>query len=294
VACEQFADRIGFLAGLSFASQPAAEVVRQLAEMGYRAVEWTLAHFNPRAMHAGELRGVVKTAQDAGLAVSELVVQQDYVALDAATRQDRIALTLECIEAAADCGIPVVNLFTGPAPWDPSAPKVGADITEGAAWGLVYEAFDAIVPALEKHGAQGAVEGVWGHLCNDYYTTRPLIDHYGSSHLGVNFDPSHDILKGNLDVAWLARQWGPRIKHVHLKDAVGVQTEGLFLFPMLGEGRVDWPGLFGALGAIGYDGYLSVEFESFNYHQNVLRGDTAEAARRCLADARALLEGSEE
>jgi sugar phosphate isomerase/epimerase len=76
---------------------------------------------------------------------------------------------------------------------------------------------------------------------------------------------------------------------MHLKDAIGVQQSGLFLFPFIGEGRVDWKGMFAALGDIGYQGYMSVEFESFTYYNNVLKGDTREAARRSIVDVRAVL-----
>jgi sugar phosphate isomerase/epimerase len=47
--------------------------------------------------------------------------------------------------------------------------------------------------------------------------------------------------------------------------------------------------MFTALAEMNYSGFLSVEFESFRYHQQVLRGDTVEAARRCMRDVRALL-----
>ena len=284
-----FEERIGFLASLRFAQMGPANVAKELAALGYAAVEWTTAHFNPRNKSRRELAEVVEISRDAGLAVSELVVQRDYVTVDDAAREDRIAFTLECIAACAEASIPCVNLFTGPAPWDPAAPRVPSDVAEGTAWDMVLDAFQRIVPALERHHVAGAVEGVWGHLCNDYYTTRPLIDRCDSPYLGVNFDPSHDVLNGHVDSGWLARQWGDRIKHVHLKDAVGIQEQGKFLFPFLGEGGVDWPGLFTALAELEYGGYLSIEFESFAYHQAVLKGDTVEAARRSLADIKALL-----
>jgi len=227
---------------------------------------------------------------NAGLAVSEVVIQQDYLCLDDAMREDRIRTTIETIGACADTGVRVVNLFTGPAPWDPAAPKIPEQISEGAAWEMTFDAFARIVPVLEYNKIQGAVEGVWGHLCNDYFTTRVLIDHFKNEHFGVNFDPSHDVLKGHFDTGWLVRQWGKRyIKHVHIKDAVGIPKMNQFLFPFPGEGNVDWPGMFKALTEIDYPGYLSVEFESFRYHQQVLRGDTVEAAKRCLYDVRMLL-----
>ncbi len=283
-------NRIGFLAGLGFMQQPAAEVTQTLADLGYDAVEWTLNHFHPRAHTAAQRRETVEAARNAGLAISGVVMEQDYVCLDEAVRNDRIALTIEAIEACAEAGIPGVNLFTGPAPWDPNAPKIPSDISEWMAWQIVLEAFGIIAAALEKNQIHGCVENVWGHLCNDYYTLRPLIDQMNSPWLGVNFDPSHDVLKGNFDTGWIVRQWGKeRIHHVHLKDAIGVQVEGQFLFPMLGEGRVDWPGMFGALDEIGYEGYCSIEFESFTYYANVLKGNAGEAARRALADLQALL-----
>ena len=287
-----FEDRVGFMASLAFCGMTPAEVVGHLKGLGYASVEWTAAHFNPRTKSAQELRDLVSLTQDSGLAVSEVVVQQDYVVLDETARQDRIAYTVETIEACAEAGVDTVNLFTGPAPWDPAAPKMPNDISEGAAWDMVRDAFDTVVPALERGQVHGAVEGVWGHLCNDYYSTLPLIEHYNSPWLGVNFDPSHDVLKGNFDIGWIVRAWGKdRIKHVHLKDAVGVQEDGLFLFPLIGEGRVDWPGMLTALKEIGYAGYLSVEYESFTYHANVLKGDTVEAARRTIADIRSLFGG---
>lgn len=285
-----FTKRIGFLASLGFGSMPAEDVVATLKEIGYHAVEWTSAHFNPRAKTTAELRELVEMTWNQGMAVSEVVVQQDYVCLDEGIRRDRILYTLEAIKACADTGVAVVNLFTGPAPWDPCAPRVGRDISQGAAWDMVIDAFTQVTACLEKHKVYGALESVFGHLCNDYFTAKPLIDHFDSEFLGVNFDPSHDVLKGNTDTGWLVRQWGrDRIKHVHLKDAVGIPQMGCFLFPFLGEGQVDWPGMFKALSDIQYEGILSVEFESFAYHERVLKGDTREAARRCLADAQALM-----
>jgi sugar phosphate isomerase/epimerase len=284
-----FEDRIGFLASLGFERMPPERVVSALAGLGYKAVEWPRT-FNPRDHSIDRLKQIVNLTHDVGLAVSEVVIQQDYVCLSDTQRNDRIRMTCETIAACAEAGVRTVNLFTGPAPWDPAAPRIPRDLTQGAAWKLVLDAFELIVPALEKHRVCGAVEGVWGHLCNDYFTTRPLIDHFRSQYLGVNFDPSHDALKGNVDTGWLVRQWGKgAIKHVHLKDASGIPEQGKFLFPFPGEGRVDWKGMFTALAEIGYEGYLSVEFESFAYHDQVLKGDTIEAARRCMADVRALL-----
>jgi sugar phosphate isomerase/epimerase len=285
-----FEGRIGFVATLGFAGMPPARVAKTLAELGYAAVEYTPRHFNPRTMSPDELKSVVDATASEGLKVSDVVVLQDYVCLDEGQRADRVAFSIEMIQACAEVGVHTVNVFTGPAPWVATAPRVGRDISEGAAWQMVIDAFDAILPELAKRNVHAAVENVWGHLCHDYYTARVLIDRFNSPWLGVNFDPSHDVLYGNTDTGWLVHQWGQqRIKHIHLKDAAGVPVQGQYIFPLLGEGFVDWKGMFTALADIGYGGFLSVEFESFAYYARILKGDTREAARRSMENLRILM-----
>ena len=178
---------------------------------------------------------------------------------------------LKQAEKAAAIGVDTVNLYTGPEPWLPEPLKIGA-VSMTDAWGMVFGAFDTLVPCAEKNGVKIAVENVWGMLAHDLYTNKFLIGHYDSDNLGVNLDPSHDALYGNTDPAFIVKSWGKKIFHVHVKDAVGVAEPGKFVFPLLGEGVVDFKAFFGALEEIGYDGCASVEFESWAYRANVLGG----------------------
>ena len=89
-------------------------------------------------------------------------VQLDYIDQNAKVRQEHIDHTcaiLECV-AGLDTHAPA-NLFTGPAPWNPTAPHLGKDLTEGQAWEMVYRAFDVLVPLAEKLNVRLAVEGGW-------------------------------------------------------------------------------------------------------------------------------------
>jgi sugar phosphate isomerase/epimerase len=271
--------KFGYIASLGYATMKPADVCASLAKLGYTGVEWTPFHFHPRAKSEAELRELVRATKDSGLEISEVVVMQDIVCQDAKKREDRIKLVVEFIRAAATTGVTTLNLFSGPALWDPEAPKIGRNISLGETWSMVLSAFEVFVKAAEQHKVQLVLENVWGMLCHDYYSARPLIDKFNSPHLGVNFDPSHDVLAGNLDVGWIIRQWGKRIKHVHLKDAVGIPELGKFLFPLLGEGEVDWASMARALDEVGYDGFLSVEFESFAYNRQVLKNDPEACAR---------------
>ena len=280
----------GFLAGLDFAGMPAGQVANSLAQLGYQAVSWPLARIDPRTTTAQDRKDLVQVTRQAGLAVSEWVVQQDYVHPDPDVRRSRIDLTVAAMRAVAELDMRApINVFTGPAPWDPGAPRLGTDVHEGDAWDMVRRAFDVLVPLADDLGVDLAVEGVFGHVAHDYYTTLELLRHYASPRLGINFDPSHGTLYGN-DVVWAVRQWGPRIKHVHLKDAVGRpgMPHETFLFPLLGEGEVPWQAFFAALDEVGYSGYLTVEFESFVYYRRVLKNDAVAAARLSLEQLRQL------
>ncbi len=262
------------------------EAFSVLSELGYSYAEIA---WSPGPGKGSDLIKSVKSAAGAGLGISEAVVQLDYVVKDAAVREMNIADTLTAIDAAAEAGISTVNLFTGPIPWGESPVTAGRDISEGDAWGIVVDAFGRFVPAAEKAGVHLALENVWGHLCRDFFTAQYLVNRFGSPNLGVNFDPSHDRLAGLTDMRFLINGWGKdRIKHIHLKDAAGIQENGRFIFPMPGEGLVDWDGVRAGLDDIGYDGPLSVEWESAA-NRVYFDGDFRQTAAAAIRAAKKLL-----
>lgn len=270
--------QFGYMASLGFQTWTVDDVVKGLAELGYSCVEWTLAHFNPHH-ERGELARLSSVPEKHGMSASEIVIQQDFVTLDHSLFESRVALVHDSISAAGKTGINVLNLFTGPAPWDPQAPRLGIDLTEGEAWKLVLDAFRRLLPVAEKHHVYLAVEPVFGHLCHEYYSTRELLRQFDSEYLAINLDPSHFQLYGN-DLSWAIEQLAAYIRHVHLKDVVG--KPGMpgreFTFPLLGEGTIDWVSFTKKLDGVGYRGALSVEFEAFGYFEKVLDGDPLKAA----------------
>lgn len=280
--------KLAFLAGLGYAQWPEGDVIASLKEIGYEGVEWTPAHFHP-GRPLPDLRQLVQRTRDAGLEVSRVTTDVDLVVADDGERQRRIDHVLRVIELAGAVGVSTVGTFTGPAPWDSAAPQVGVDISEGAAWDMVFEAFFSFTAAAREAGVTITSEGVFGMLAHDFYSHRFLMDRLDTEVQLVNLDPSHGILCDNLDVGWVVRQWGSRIGHVHLKDAVGVPRMGRFAFPLLGEGNVDWTAFFTALDDISYRGFCSVEFESFNFYQTVLGGDPEIAARMSHQQVNALM-----
>jgi L-ribulose-5-phosphate 3-epimerase len=281
--------KVAFLATLGYEAMPAEKVIESLRKLGYEGIEWSDAHFNPD-QPVSKLKEIVQRTRDAGMEVSRVTATEELVCLDDGERGKRIDRVLRVIEAAGMCGVGIVGTATGPFPWRRNSPKVGEDISEGAAWQQVLDAFETFTPVARAHKVVTATEGIFGTLTHDFYTHKFLMDRLDPAVHRVNFDPSHGALYGNLDVGWITRQWGKRIAHVHLKDAVGVPQMGRFLFPLLGEGVVDWKAFFKALDEIGYDGFCSVEFESFAYYERVLKGDPEAAARISMEQVKRLSE----
>jgi sugar phosphate isomerase/epimerase len=252
--------QFGFMASLDFARWPPEKVVAALADIGYGAVEWTLAQFDPRKGSTRDLERLVRLTRDGRLQVSELVVQQDLLTTDPALRAERARLIEDCIIAAAACGVEAINVFSGPATWEPGALRIPEEMAEGPAWDLLVRSYEPLVELAEKHKVHLALEPAFKMLCHDYYSTQ---------------------------------EWAEKIKHVHLKDVVGrVGNPGRdFMFPLLGEGLVPWDEFFASLEEIKYEGFLSVEFESFGYYARILGSDPCEAARLSMFQIERLLAG---
>ena len=269
----------GFLANGEMLGWEPGKLCSFIKETGYDCVELIDGVIFADGKNGEDYK---RAADSAGISVSEILCQRDLVVKNEDERRKNVTEITENIRRASAMGVDTVNLFTGPVPWIPDPLKVGAGITMTDAWGMVFDAFDIIVPCAEKEGVRVAVENVWGMLAHDLYTNKFLISHYDSDSLGVNLDPSHDALYGNTDTAFIVKSWGKKIFHVHVKDAVGVPESGKYIFPLLGEGIVDFGSFFSALKETGYDGCVSVEFESWAYRANILGGMHSAAAKPSL------------
>ncbi|RFA10693.1 hypothetical protein B7R54_16885 [Subtercola boreus] len=76
-----------------------------------------------------------------------------------------------------------------------------------------------------------------------------IIDAVAHPNAGLLPDTFHMSIE-EADIAETLRRAGFRIAHVHLGD-------NNRLLP--GHGRLDWPGIFGALAEVGYDGWVNLE-----------------------------------
>ncbi len=271
--------QLGFLANGEMLGWDYGKLCRYVRESGYDCVELIDDIIFAPGKTAADNEALTKALADNGLKISEVLLQHDLVIPDVDARRASIETIKTNLKKVADLGVTTANLFTGPVPWNPDPVIVGRHVSAGTAWKWVFEAFDEILPVAEQCGVKLAVENVWGMLAHDFYTNQYLQSRYDSPFLGVNLDPSHDVLYGNTDMEFLVKGWGKnKIFHVHLKDAVGIAEPGRFTFPVIGEGNVNFKAFFDALKEIGYAGCASVEFESWGYRATTYGGKHAPAA----------------
>jgi sugar phosphate isomerase/epimerase len=276
-----------------FAQWEPDRTIAALAEIGYQAVDWSVAQFDPLNDPPARLVHLVERTRAAGLDVPQFLVHQDLVAPDRQLWEERVTRTERAIDACAEAGIPSIGVLTGPHQWAAGHARIGDGISEGEAWGLALEGLERITARGDAVGVKVGLEPCWGTLVRDAYRLQYALSRLAHTSLGVTMDPSHLVLTGD-DVPWFIAQWGARVVHVHIKDAIGRPgTRGVdFMFPLPGEGGVDWPGVLAALRAIQYAGPLTVEFESYALLAGPLHGDPVAAARMCFNLTQELVKGT--
>lgn len=284
--------KTAFLTILGYQAMESVAVIESLRRLGYEGIEWTAeGHFDPDVRTKAELQEVIDRTLEAGMGVSQIMFHQDLISTDEKWRRQRIEKTVRVIEAAGECGVPAVSVLTGPAIWEDGHVRIGEDMNEGNAWDQAIEATTLFSEAAESAGIVITTEAVYGMLAHDFYTHRYLLEKVNHPAHKINFDPSHYVLYGIEDMGWAIREMKDHIAHVHIKDGIGIPQLNKFVFPLLGEGRVNWKEFFAALEEIEYQGFCSMEFESFRYYRQVLKHDPEAAARVLLEQVNVLLDG---
>lgn len=187
--------------------------------------------------------------EKAALAVSCLDSSVRMTSLDAAERAAQLASARDYAAIAEGLGAPFVRVFGGdvPAGQDP-------DVTHRA----VVDGLSEVAEATDELGVRSLIE------THDAFSTaqsvRALFDEGVSDKLGVLWDTYHTYWHGETaHTSW--ELIGGLVHHVHLKDSADVTPGGTFEPVLTGRGVVPIKGILKVLHDVGYDGYVSFEWE---------------------------------
>jgi sugar phosphate isomerase/epimerase len=108
---------------------------------------------------------------------------------------------------------------------------------------------DGIEICLETHGGLLATGQI----------SKALIEDIGKPNIGINYDPGNVIHYGDVRPEDDLPGAVDKVTHMHVKDQIG--GVGVWNFPTVGTGEVDFPALFKTLDEAGFDGPCSIEIE---------------------------------
>jgi len=184
-----------------------------------------------------------------------------FSALDAHTSlllpEIGVAYLKGAVDLADRVGCPIVMTDEGPLPtWLPLR----------HAFDILCYSLEAAITHAQRRNVVIAIE------LHNALTTQPdwlgkVLDRFGPTQLGVNFDTGNSFLAGNDPVAFLAG-CVDRVVHVHAKDIpesmlpLRGQVTGTRVGVAMGQGQVDMVGILDTLYGAGYGGVVSIECDT--------------------------------
>ncbi len=276
--------KLGFVSA-SLADQSLDQVLDFAAQAGFECVElmsWPrgkaerryagVTHIDAGSLNGEEAGRIRERFRAAGVEISGLGYYPNPLAPDRAEAQIYIDHVRKVIEAARLLEVGVVNTF------------VGRDWTRTVEenWPRFLEVWKPLAGFAADCGVRIGIENCpmlftrdeWPggkNLATSPAIWRRMFADIGNENFGLNFDPSHFVWQ-RMDYVKAIREFGPRLFHVHAKDArldrERLDEVGLLAYPLQyhtpklpGLGEVDWGRFFSALSDTGYTGAVCVEVE---------------------------------
>ena len=261
------------------------EIAKWAAENGFESLElacWPLekasrryagvTHVDVAELTPQKAKEIKAMLKNYGLDISALGYYPNPLQADLQKRHAEIEHIKKSIVAAEMLDVSVVGTF------------IGMDKTKNDDQNLEEYAkvWPSIVKFAREHGRKIGIENCpmffsndeWpngNNLAHSPYLWRKMWEIIPDDNFGLNLDPSHLILQ-MINYERVVHEFKDRIFHVHAKDLSidweGVYQRGVFSrgmgwqVPRLpGFGDMKWDRFIGALYAVGYDSYISIEHE---------------------------------
>ncbi len=207
-----------------------------------------------------ELPQAQAALKETGLPVACYAVGNNFATSDQSKREESLQTVLKGIDMAQTLGSKVVRVFAGDLADGMTIDDARGWIIEGLQQGAAYAEEKGIILALENHGK----------LAGRSDQVKGIIADVGSLALKSTIDTGNFLLVDQ-DPSEAVTELAPHASHIHFKDFRLHQGENARQYTSLagkqyvgtvaGEGNVDLTKALLELKAVGYQGWLSVEFE---------------------------------
>ena len=243
-----------------------SQILRAAVDYGYDGVEfrtvcgevdlWKLSDFQPSA-----LARTRKHIEGAGILVSCVDTSACFHSPGVAERKGNVDLALRMAEIAAELGAPAIRVFG-----DRIQPGCSREDTAKWIADSLTELAEQLRPEnievwLETHGDFAAASDV----CS-------ILDKTDDESIGVIWDPANAFAQTG-DKPVIAAEMADRVRHVHLKDLRrNVQSTPDYV--LVGQGEFPFETMFESLVQIGYEGFVSFEWEK-HWHPELASPEVA-------------------
>ena len=256
----QTPEQIG-LCSWSMRPRDAGHMAAIMEELGVKKLQLGLV---PHRDDAGLVDGVPEALARIGARVVSGMfgtVGEDYTTMETIRRTGGIVpdrhweanqqVAREAAAKARELGLPLVSFHAGFLPHD----------MESAGFRKLADRIEVVAGIFGDQGIDLLFE-TGQETADDLWAFFDHLEDRGVTNLGVNFDPANMILYDKGDPLEALRRLLPRVRSIHIKDAVRTVTPGEWgAEAVVGEGQVDWPAFIRVLAEGGYTGDLLVERE---------------------------------
>lgn len=239
--------------------QHLAEICQHL---GVHKVQLALT---PHRDDPGALDGVPEALAAKGVAIVSGMfgtVGEDYTTMETIKKtggvlpdqhwEENLAIARNVADTAAKFKLKLVSMHAGFLPHDQNDPVFKKVVDRVVTIARVFA--EKGIDVLFETGQETA---------DDLWVFLRALDSKGATNTGVNFDPANMILYEKGDPIAALKKLLPRVRSVHIKDAIKTKTPGTWGAEVpVGEGQVDWPAFLKVLADGDYKGDLIIEREA--------------------------------
>jgi len=230
------------------------EAMRFFGQLGYEGIEIRLSDqgtIDPADFGPDLAATINALRRETGVEVACLTpyFRQFHVPAERQAEMEGMRAT---VEMAARLACPVVRSFAGKNP-----PMEGRG--HERAWDDYVSALQDLGREAAREGVSFAIESHGGTLAPSLGEAVRLTEAIGLKNVGVLMDYANAYEFGPHGRE-AVRLVAPYLKHVHIKDH-RVAADGSFETVDFGAGNIAWPEVLEELAAVGYEGWVSDEYE---------------------------------
>lgn len=252
----------------------ALRLIRECGALGVDLMEGLTGTYS-----SDELKRMVA---DAGLVVSSHIGGRNLTQDDSLVRREGVEAIKRLVDESCALGTDLLLVTTGTCAEGQDRRKARRNVASALSEVLPYAREAGITLTIEDFGSPLA----------PYQTSEEVLEtcELAGPDLMVTYD-SGNMIMGDEDPVHFLRAVAPRVRHAHAKDWVLVSHEEArlhsrsgkgYIGAATGEGVLDYPAIIAELRRIGYEGFVSFEYEGPD--------DPVEMTRRGMAYLKRLME----